>query len=76
MDGQNEIVKRGTAQTLNGTEVEDGAVGFNGQLYRKSPFLLQRCHRASSIMDLTEVQSYELLRLEDICHTKHWISFV
>lgn len=76
MGRQSEIVKRGTAQTLNGTEVEDGAAVFNGQLYTKSPFLLQRCRRASSVTDLTEVQSYELLRLEDVCHTKHWISFV
>lgn len=53
--------------------MEDSAAVFNGQLYRKSPLLPWR---ASSVMDLTEVQSYELLRLEDICHTKHWISFV
>lgn len=56
--------------------MEDSAAVFNGQLYRKSPILLQRCHGASSVMDLTEVQSYELLRLEDTCHTKHWITFV
>lgn len=43
---------------------------------KKSPFLLQSCRRASSFMDIIKVQSYELLGWEDICHTKHWISFV
>lgn len=39
-------------------------------------FTLRSCRRASSVMDIIKVQSYELLGMEYICHTKHWISFV
>lgn len=56
--------------------MDTAAAVSKGQLYRRSPFLLQSCRRAFSFVEQTKVQSYELLGREDNCHTKHWISFI